>query len=97
MSPLAFFTMSKAKTLAWTLFCVGLAILFAYMNLGICSGAALIWAGFLGCIAAYKFIRDRGIISRARIEGERAPKAITPPMTSQGSDHLFVPPSIDRR
>jgi hypothetical protein len=96
MSPLAFFTMSKIKTIAWAVFCVVLAILLAYIQLGIFSIVALTYAGFLGCIAAYKFVRDRGIIQHTRIESEHPAKAIMPPMTSPGSNRLFVPQPLER-
>lgn len=97
MSPMAFFTMSKGKTIAWALFCVVLAILLAYINLGIIAPVPLIYAGFLGCIAAYKIVRDRGIIQRTRIGSEHPAKALMPPMTSPGSNRLFVPPPLEHR
>ena len=73
-----------------------LAILLAYINLGVIAPVPLIYAGFLGSIAAYKFHRDRGIIQRARIGSEHPAKAITPPMTSPGSNRLFVPQPLER-
>ncbi len=93
----AFFRMSKYKTLAWALFCLGLAILLAYTHLGMCSGVFIFYAFCLGLTAAYKFNRDRGIIRRAALESQ-APKQLEPPaMTSKGSTRLFVPEPRNHR
>lgn len=97
MSPMAFFTMSKFKTIAWAVFCVGLAVLLAFAHMGIFVLLPLIYAGLFGCIAAYKIVRDHGIISNARIGNKQNPVQLPPPaMTSKGSNRLFVPPPLDR-
>jgi len=96
--PFSMFAMSKGKTLAWTLFCVGLTIICAYANMSYVTLAPLSWAVMLGAIAAYKFIRDHGIISNARVYRGHTPVQLPPlAMTSKGSTRLFVPPPLDRR
>ena len=98
MSPLAFFRQSKAVTLAWAAFCAVLAIVLMNLNLGPCAVTALIYAGFMASIAAYKFRRDWRIVHAAEINAAKAPaQLLEPSMTSPGSSRLFVPPPLNER
>lgn len=89
--------MSKAITLSWALMCIALAIASYSVGLIVWALPLLLIGLMFTLLWAYKFVRDRGIISRARREAERAPTPTTPPMTSHGSQRLFVPPPLDRR
>lgn len=89
--------MSKAETLNCVLLCITLAIASYAVGLMVYALPLLLIGFMFTLLLTYKFVRDRGIISRARREAERAPTATTPPITSQGSQHLFVPPPLDRR
>ena len=91
MSPFVFFTMSKFQTFAWALICLGLGILLFFVHLGICSTIFIIYASLLGSIAAYKFIRDRGIISQAKQANAQPPRIAAPAMTGKSTSRLFVP------
>lgn len=97
MFPFSMFTMSKAKTLAWAVFCIGLFILLSSVNMGYLGFLFLPWGLILSCIAAYKFIRDRGIISQAEETNAQPRRLEAPAMTSKGSSRLFVPEPLDRR
>ena len=80
-----------------TLLCVGLAIGCYVLSWSIAGLFFTVLSLMLSSVWSYKFIRDRGIIQQARLESGRRPEVIAPPMTSPGSNRLFVPPPLDRR
>jgi hypothetical protein len=88
--------MSKWKALIITIVCaitaVGGFTQQAYMpSLAFAVGAVL-----FGSIWLYKYRRDFNIVSQARlVKVKTTLKPSLPPMTSQGSRRLFVPPPIN--
>jgi hypothetical protein len=79
----------------WVVFSVPLFVI----HIDVCGQAFLVFAALYGSIWGYKFYRDKMIVADAdyaRSQQRRIPQSVqhTPPMTSKGSDRLFVPPPL---
>jgi hypothetical protein len=88
--------MSKGKALSLA----AIALLFAALLMPVQFGCAAPFLGialFYGAVAYYKHVRDVKIIHQAEQEQLAAPAPmVLPPMTTKGSNRLFVPPPLDR-
>lgn len=89
-------SMSKGKALSLAAIAVLFAVLLLPVQLG-CSAIFLGIALFYGLVFYYKHSRDTKIIHQAEQEQLAAPAPmLLPPMTTKGSNRLFVPPPLDR-
>lgn len=87
--------MSKGKAIAFAITALFIASLFLPAQLYGCSGPFLLIALFYGAVAWYKHLRDVRIVKEAETRKPAAASEMElPPMTSKGSNRLFVPQSL---
>jgi hypothetical protein len=92
------FRMSKTATIGCAVVCLVTAFACNVIHLPLFIPIFVTWGLVFGCIYAYKFIRDRSIMSASRLPAHYGPILKAPPaMSSEGSTRLFVPQPLERR
>ncbi len=88
--------MSKSKAMLYAAVAALVACLFLPMQLYACFWVFLFVAAIYGCIGYYKHRRDSRLVQQVLQEQATAShELVLPPMTSKGSNRLFVPPPLD--
>ena len=108
MFDFSFLNPSKRKAMWYGLMWGGITILFLAWQWWPCLFAPIVCTLFYGGVWLYKFNRDQKIVEAAAAKStlhaasqyEELPPPRTlsqPPMTSKGSNRLFVPPPLTDR
>lgn len=91
--------MTKGKAIAWAIVFSVLSVSFFIGQVYGCATPFFIIAAVFGVIAYSKHKRDLKIINTAELDRTRAIKRliVPPPMTSKGSNRLFVPEQLQEQ